>query len=446
MSVRGKMFIAMTVMIILISSTFIQLSLEFLANRFEKYSADKIASWFESYYENNENSWDGIDLANIPDGVDTIGQNHGGIALLSPDGRLLFHKGRIEADTVLKSKYKKKMITGGSLAGILYVDRWESSETLQLKSYLLRWMAIGSTVAAIFSGIVAFLIGYWLVRIFTRPLQRLIPAVEKVAGSDFQFQLPVTTKDEFGKLTKAFNQMTQRLLHAEEVRKRLVADVAHELRTPLTIIQSRLEYIQEGGQQVPPETLLPLQDEVMRLSKLVDDLHQLTLAEAGKLPLAKQHIDLTELLQRMIEILKPEADERQIGVSIESHAKRAVAHLDPHRMMQVFYNVLSNAIRYTMPGGSVAIRIAVDHRENGAAFAAISIADTGVGIPEEQLTFVFNRFHRVEEARSRHAGGMGLGLAIAKEFVEAHQGSITVKSEVDKGTEFTIFLPLCTED
>lgn len=364
MSVRGKMFVAMAVMIILICSTFIQISLEFLADRFDRY-----------------------------------------------------------------------IVESG-------IDSWNIEEVLRLKSYLLKWMAIGSTGGALFSGLVAFLIGYLLVRIFTKPLQRLIPAVEKVANSDFQFQLPVTTKDEFGTLTNAFNQMTQRLLHAEEVRKRLVADVAHELRTPLAIIQSRLEYIQEGGQQISPETLLPIQDEVMRLSKLVDDLHQLTLAEAGQLPLAKQRINITELLEKMIEILKPEADARQLDVTLEFYTKPAVADLDPNRIKQVFYNLLSNAIQYTTPGGSVTIRITDNRHENGTSFAAISIADTGVGIPEEQLPFVFNRFHRVEEARSRHAGGMGLGLSIAKEFVEAHQGYIAVRSEVGKGTKFTVFLPL----
>ncbi|MEX1031474.1 MAG: ATP-binding protein [Paenibacillaceae bacterium] len=110
-------------------------------------------------------------------------------------------------------------------------------------------------------------------------------------------------------------------------------------------------------------------------------------------------------------------------------------------MMQVFYNVLSNAIRYSLPGGSVVVCISEDRFEDGTPVAVITIRDAGVGIPAEQLPFVFNRFHRVEEARSRHTGGMGLGLAIAKEFVEAHQGFISVNSEVDKGSEFTIFLP-----
>ncbi|MEX1031475.1 MAG: histidine kinase dimerization/phospho-acceptor domain-containing protein [Paenibacillaceae bacterium] len=285
------MFVAMAVMVILISSVFIQVSLEFLAGRFEYYSADKLGKWFSTYYENNGNSWKGIERASIPDGVETVDSNHGGIVLVSPNGGFLFHKGLVEPETIMKSKHKKKLKAGGSLIGILYVDRWESTEALQLKKYVLYWMVVGSTGGAIFAGVVAFLIGYWLVRKFTSPLQRLIPAVEKVANNDFHFQIPITTKDEFGKLTKAFNHMTQQLLHAEEIRKRLVADVAHELRTPLAIIQSRLEYIQEGGQEVPPETLLPMQDEVMRLSKLVDDLHQLSLAEAGHLPLMKQHTD-----------------------------------------------------------------------------------------------------------------------------------------------------------
>src|SRR5690606_1207032 len=124
--------------------------------------------------------------------------------------------------------------------------------------------------------------------------------------------------------------------------------------------------------------------------------------EAGQLPLVKKRIDLTELLRKMIENIKLEAEERQIKVSFVSPSKLAVAYLDPNRMMQVFYNLLINAIRYTIPGGSVTIRIDDFRNDKGVAFIAISITDTGVGIPEEQLPYVFNRFHRVEEARSRH--------------------------------------------
>jgi two-component system sensor histidine kinase BaeS len=370
MSIRRKMFAAMAVMVVLICSTFIQLSVEFLADRFDRYVA-------------------------------AVG-----------------------------------------------IEQWTAADVAGLKSHLLRAMAFGSTGGAIFTGLIGLLIGYILIRTFTKPLQRLIPAIQKVADNDFSFQLNASTNDEFGQLTEAFNVMTRRLGQAEQARTRLVADVAHELRTPLAIMQSRLEVIQEAGQAVRPEVLLPLQDELARLTGLVDDLHQLTLAEAGQLPLRRQETELSELVQKVADILHPAALERQVKVSLSFEATRSVASVDPRRIVQVFYNLLSNAIRHSSPGGTVTIRMTDSEQQKGSRRRAetpcvsITIADTGGGIPADELPFVFNRFYRVGEARSRHAGGTGLGLAIAKEFVEAHGGRITVQSDVGKGTEFVVFLPV----
>jgi two-component system, OmpR family, sensor histidine kinase BaeS len=229
-------------------------------------------------------------------------------------------------------------------------------------------------------------------------------------------------------------------LESDEARKHLTADVAHELRTPLSIIQCQLENIQEDGQDVPPEILLPIQDEVIRLSKLVDDLHQLTLAEAGRLPLDRKPTDLVLLIDRIVDMLKQEAEDRQIEI-VRFYPTEKMTVIDSNRITQVVYNLLINALRYTSPDGKITIRIS-DTRQKGSRFAAVSISSTGVGIAPEQLPYLFDRFYRVEEARSRHSGGMGLGLAIAKEFVEAHQGSITVQSRVGQGTTFIVYLPI----
>jgi two-component system sensor histidine kinase BaeS len=235
--------------------------------------------------------------------------------------------------------------------------------------------------------------------------------------------------------------MARQLERAEEIRNQLTADVTHELRTPLAIIQSQLENIQSGGRAVYPESLLPIQDEVIRLTKLIEDLHQLTLAESGSLPLFRQPTELVPFLDRIVDKFKLEAEERNIRIVTKYAEGRIVADIDPNRMTQAFFNLFSNALRYTPSAGQVICRIA-RKEYNGAVYAAVSIADTGIGIPEDKLPYLFERFYRVEEARSRNSGGMGLGLAIAKGFVEAHEGIITVRSTIGEGTLFTILLPI----
>ncbi|EST53501.1 histidine kinase [Brevibacillus panacihumi W25] len=219
----------------------------------------------------------------------------------------------------------------------------------------------------------------WISGVLTLPLRKLVAAIERVAKGDLEVSVPVQSKDEYGKVIQTFNDMTLRLREAEDARRRLVADVTHELRTPLSIMQLKLENYQQAGHPVPPE-MLRIHDEVIRLSLLVEDLHVLSLAEAGRLTLDCKPLDLTAHLERIV--------------------------------------------------------------EQNALFARVSVIDTGIGIPEEDLLHLFDRFYRVEEARSRHSGGTGLGLSIAHHFVRAHGGFIHVSSQPDEGTIFTVYLPL----
>jgi two-component system sensor histidine kinase BaeS len=322
------------------------------------------------------------------------------------------------------------------------VSQGNMAEFLKLKAYILKSMLIESYRITGFSTLVALLVGLWLTWKLTAPLKRLIPAIAKIADRDFNFQLAVTTKDEYGKVTEALNQMTQQLRQSEELRKNLVANVAHELRTPLSVLQCQLENIQQNGDAVLPETLLPMQDEVFRLTILVDDLHQLTLAEAGQLPLVKKEVDLSRLLEQLIENIRLEAQDKQVEVTLIKPSSIRQIVMDSHRMTQVFYNLLMNAIRYTLPGGNIKIWLKDYEQRKGIEYMKVSIVDTGIGIEKELLPHIFERFYRVEGSRSRNTGGMGLGLAIVKQFVEAHQGIIEVESEVGHGTTFKVFLPL----
>jgi len=280
----------------------------------------------------------------------------------------------------------------------------------------------------------------WTSGVLTLPLRKLGAAIERVKQGDRDVEVPVETNDEYGKVSQTFNEMTIRLREAEDARRRLVADVAHELRTPLAIMQLKLENSQHSGQHTSPELLLRLHDEVIRLNLLVEDLHVLSLAEAGRLSLDLKVVDLRMQLERIVEDVKFEAEENGLAICLVSANTPVVVLADARRIAQVFINLLTNAIRYTPAGGRISIEI--EEAFVDKPYACVSVKDTGIGIPEEDLAHLFDRFYRVEEARSRHSGGTGLGLSIAHHFVKAHGGFIRVQSSPNAGTIFTVYLPL----
>jgi two-component system sensor histidine kinase BaeS len=323
-----------------------------------------------------------------------------------------------------------------------YLNASHAEQIAMLRAYVLHAMRSVGMEMGIFFTAIGLMFVFWLSGALTRPLRKLGVAIEQVAQGDLDVNVPVQrTVDEYCKLIGAFNDMTSRLRQAEEVRKRLVADVAHELRTPLSVMQLKLENIQQASSFVPTETLLPLHDEVIRLSRLVDDLHVLSLADAERLPLERGSVDLAQRLERIVDDIREEVAEHGLDIRLSAPTTPVVVTADARRITQVFLNLLTNAIRYTPRGGTISVEIEyrVVDREN--RYAAVSVTDTGIGIPAEELPRLFDRFYRVEEARSRHTGGTGLGLSIAHQLVKAHGGFIRVVSELGEGTSFTVYLP-----
>lgn len=316
------------------------------------------------------------------------------------------------------------------------------------KSYILDNMQLNELlnvthgVRLFFFVAIGLFFSYWMSGVLTLPLKKLIAAIERVAQGDLNVKVPVDTKDEYGKVAQTFNDMTFRLREAEETRRRLVADIAHELRTPLSVMQLKLENYQQAGHHVPPEMLLRLHDEVIRLSQLVNDLHILSLAESGRLLLERKPLDLTMHLERIVDDVKYEAEENGLDVCLYTISSPVTVMADARRITQVFINLLTNAIRYTPRGGKITVEIEDRVFYRNAFFACVSVIDTGIGIPAEELPYLFDRFYRVDEARSRHTGGTGLGLSIAHHFVRAHGGFIRVASQSHEGTTFTVFLPI----
>ncbi|MCE2405411.1 MAG: HAMP domain-containing protein [Dehalococcoidia bacterium] len=282
----------------------------------------------------------------------------------------------------------------------------------------------------------AAVLTFLLSRRILAPVEGLSRAAKALARGEFSRRVSVTSRDEVGELGRTFNAMAAELATTEEVRRSLVADVAHELRTPLSNIRGYLEGIRDGVVTANPGTLASMHEEVLLLTRLIDDLQDLALAESGQMNLYLQPCDLADLTRRAAAGVQPSAESKGITLTTDIPGEAPV-NADPERIGQVLRNLLANAANYTGEGGS--IKVALRHM---GSLAQVRVEDTGPGIAETDLPYVFERFYRVDKSRSRSTGGVGLGLTIARRLVEAHGGRMAVESAVGKGSTFSFTLPL----
>jgi len=308
-------------------------------------------------------------------------------------------------------------------------------------------------LAALAAGGAALVGGGLLAYGLVRPIRQLKAATGAVARGDLAQRVPIRSKDEIGELAASFNSMADSLQKAEQLRRDMTADIAHELRNPLAILQGNLEAMVDGVIPPTPEELQPLFDQTRLLTRLVEDLRTLALAEAGQLSLNRVPTDPAALVRSVVARFTPQAEAKHITLRAELPAALPTLTLDSQRVEQVLGNLISNAIRHTPEGGSVVCRVIAEHdrvhpthhppsRSTPVGLVTFTVTDTGPGIPPEALPHIFERFYRIDRSRSRAEGGTGLGLAIAKQLVEAHGGRIWVESEPNRGSTVTFTLPL----
>jgi two-component system OmpR family sensor kinase/two-component system sensor histidine kinase BaeS len=288
-------------------------------------------------------------------------------------------------------------------------------------------------------GVIGVLSGILISRWLTSPLDDLATAAADIGAGQLDRRVRVVGTEEVQSLARSFNQMVTQLERAEKLRRNLVGDVAHELRTPITALQANLYAILDDAYPMTKAEITGLYEQTRMLSRLVDDLHELSLAEAGQLTLDRKPVNLNATLEDFVAPFRSVAENKQIRFQLNLSPGLPPVTIDEERINQVLHNLFSNALRHTQAGGEISISVA----RNGAGLC-VAVRDTGEGIPAEHLPNVFERFYRADFARSRQAGGSGLGLAIAKAIVEAHGGQVEVVSTgiAGEGTTFTVHLPL----
>ncbi len=387
-------------------------------------------------YFREHNSWEGIQ-----DYIDQWANLYGQRIILTDENNVVIADS--EGSSLLGLKFmpdfpgmRLPTMFGEKNSGMIYVSPEQTGgfpTPVTLSRAISRFLLWGSLVAAV----IALILTFFLSRRIQAPVKALTLATRKLGQGDFSQRVESKDKGELGELAQTFNSMASDLEQAEKSRQNMVADVAHELRTPLSNIQGYLEAARDGILDVNSDTINSVYEEATLLSRLVNDLQELSLAEAGQLKLDCQEEDINKLIQQSVSSIQAKAVEKGITVSIELPESLPPVNIDQYRIGQVLRNLLENAITHTGKDGT--ITVSARQHDN---WVEVSVIDTGEGISPEELPNIFERFYRVDKSRTRTTGGSGLGLTITKRLVEAHGGKIGAHSEPGNGSRFTFTIPI----
>jgi len=292
-------------------------------------------------------------------------------------------------------------------------------------------------IAAFVAVAVAVALGIIVSILVTGPMRELAVSARKIASGDLAQRVKHRSDDEVGDVSTAFNTMAEQLEMKEKSRKQLLADVAHELRNPLSIVQGNLEAWLDGVIAPTPEQIAPVYDETVLLNRLITDLRELSLAEAGQLKLYLEETDLAGLINAEVAVFQARCQEKGVILHADLAKDLPQVNIDSDRIRQVLHNLLENALHYSTPGGSIKVR-AVTQKGNGVL---VSVSDTGSGIDPDDMDKVFDHFYKADKARQRNYGGAGIGLALVRKYVELHGGSVWAESEPGRGSTFSFTLP-----
>ncbi|WP_305045214.1 ATP-binding protein [Geoalkalibacter sp.] len=314
--------------------------------------------------------------------------------------------------------------------------RQSAFDTYQLQFVRQQKFALALVAGATL--LISALIALPLAKRLVRPVKTLAAATHRLSAGAYDTRVPVTGDDELGQLARDFNSLALTLEKNEQARRQWIADISHELRTPLAVLRGEIEALQDGIRPTSAEALHSLHAEALHLNRLVDDLYQLALSDLGALSYRKIRLDLGEALDDSLELYQSAFADKNIAVKVDpTDAKPLFVFADPERLHQLFCNLLDNALKYTDSGGRLELSLDADEK-----YAFIHLHDSAPGVPESELERLFERLYRVEGSRRRATGGAGLGLAICRNIVEAHEGTIEARLSPLGGLWIRVKLPL----
>ena len=414
----------------------------------------------EDYYHHN-GAWDGVILRS----ENGMGKGHGA-GMMGQRLRLYDQWGNLVMDsaggaaTPLQDSDRPQAIqlsVDGQTVGYLLPEEGMGvapGQDMLLINRLNNAALISALIAGLVSLVLAILLAYGLLR----PVHELTRAAIQMARGELGVRVPARGPGEMASLGAAFNHMAASLQQVEESRRAMTADIAHELRTPLAVQRASLEALQDGVYLPTPENLQSLLEQNQLLTRLVEDLRTLALADAGQLDLELTPCDFPVLVQRILDRFRPQASARNIELAfIPSSSAIPFLSLDPLRIEQILSNLLTNALRHTSDGGRIECSLATSEHgihalspippvseitHSSTTSALLTIHDTGPGIPPDALPHLFERFYRADPSRNRLEGGTGLGLAIARQLAKAHGGALVASNHLQGGAVFTLTLPV----
>ncbi len=422
------------------------------AIEFNRYVLDQRQSSFvavsKAYYEAN-GSWAGVPQALQRQGLlpPPIQPGSGQplpqpppFALVNRDGVVIVAGGPFRFDQRLTPATLAQGVpieVNGAVVGTVMFTGQAPVRTAIEEKYLGR-ITQALWLAALGGVLIALILGMVVARTLTRPVRELTAATRQLAKGNLERPVAVRSQDELGKLTTAFNQMSADLAHSNQLRRQMTADIAHDLRNPLTVMSGYVEALRDGVLPPTRERFEVMHGEMQHLTRLVDDLRTLSLADAGELSMQPRPTPPLALLEELAGAYQYRARQRNIALTAEAAPDLPLVNVDPERMEQVLGNLVSNALRYTPDGGQIALAA-----RRVAGGVELSVRDNGAGMPSEVASHVFERFYQGDESRQGQAGESGLGLATAKSIAELHGGTIAAHSDgVGKGSVFAVTVPV----
>ncbi|WP_444943480.1 ATP-binding protein [Microbulbifer sp. ZKSA006] len=329
------------------------------------------------------------------------------------------------------------LLVNGETVGYLAINPLPVLDD-ELAAGFVREQSQTFTLISIATFILALAIALPLAWQLVRPIRKLTEATSQLTSGNFKTRIDIEQRDELGQLSADFNRLAATLEANEHARNRWMADISHELRTPLAVLKGQIEAIQDGIRSASPENLRILHSKVQQLSRLIDDLYELSLSDAGALSYCKTDISLVKILRSIVEDFDIPLAQKGIRLSSDLQlAEDKLIYADEARLNQLFSNLLTNSLRYTDSGGQLKVAARCE-----AQTAIITLADSAPGVASADIPHLFERLYRADSSRSRETGGAGLGLSICQNIVTAHEGSISATPSTLGGLEISIFLPL----